>query len=90
MTKAELVETIAAHGIGMTKKGAEEVADVLFAAIGKAIRREGRFSYPGFGTWTVRTRKARRGRNPRTGEEMRIRAARTVGFRPAKGLKAGL
>jgi DNA-binding protein HU-beta len=90
MTKAELVETIAARGIGLTKKAAAEIADAVFATIGKAIRREGRFTYPRFGTWTVRSRKARRGRNPRTGEEMRIKPARTVGFKPAPELKAGL
>jgi DNA-binding protein HU-beta len=90
MTKAELVKAIAALGIGMTKKAAEEVVDAVFATVGKAIRRDGRFTYPRFGTWTVRSRKARRGRNPRTGAEMRIKAARTVGFRPAKELKTGL
>jgi DNA-binding protein HU-beta len=64
--------------------------DFLFDSIGRAIRNDGRFSYPGFGTWSVRMRRARRGRNPRTGAEMRIAAARTVGFRPAKELKSSL
>ena len=90
MTKADLIDAVAAQGAGMTRKSACEMVDCLFQAIGRAIRVEGRFSYPGFGTWNVRVRRARRGRNPRTGAEMRIPATRTVGFKPAKELKAGL
>ncbi|HMC34511.1 MAG TPA: HU family DNA-binding protein, partial [Myxococcales bacterium] len=59
-------------------------------AIGRAVKKDGRFTYPGFGTWTIRSRKARRGRNPQTGEEIKIKASRTVGFKPAKELKSGL
>ncbi len=88
MTKADLIETVAAHG--MTKKAAGEMVDALFATIGKTIRKEGRFSFPGFGTWTVRNRKARVGRNPQTGAEIRIKASKTVGFKPARELKSGL
>ena len=46
-----------------------------------------RFSYPGFGTFVVRTRKARKGRNPKTGAEITIAESSTVGFKPAKNLK---
>ena len=56
----------------------------------KTIKKEGRFFYPGFGTWTIRQRKARRGRNPQTGAEIKIKASKTVGFKPAKELKSGL
>lgn len=90
MTKADLVEAIAAQATGMSRKSATEMVDAVFAAVGKAIRTQGRFSYPRFGTWSVRMRRSRRGRNPRTGEEIRIPAARTVGFKPAKELKATL
>jgi DNA-binding protein HU-beta len=90
MTKAELVEAVAAQASGLSRKSAGELVDFLFDSIGRAIRNDGRFSYPGFGTWSVRMRRARRGRNPRTGAEMRIAAARTVGFRPAKELKSSL
>ena len=68
MTKADLIQTVAAHG--MTKKAAGEMVDALFATIGKTIKKEGRFFFPGFGTWTVRQRKARKGRNPQTGAEI--------------------
>ena len=90
MTKAELVEAVAAQVSGLSRKSAGELVDLLFDSIGRAIRNDGRFSYPGFGTWSVRMRRARRGRNPRTGAEMRIAAARTVGFRPAKELRSSL
>ena len=90
MTKADLIQSVATQGKGMTKKAAAELVDALFATIGKAIKKEGRFSYPGFGTWTIRSRKARKGRNPQTGAEIKIKASKTVGFKPAKELKSGL
>jgi DNA-binding protein HU-beta len=88
MTKADLIQSVADQG--MTKKAAAEMVDALFGTIGKAIKKEGRFSYPGFGTWTVRQRMARKGRNPQTGAEIKIKASRTVGFKPARELKTGL
>ncbi len=90
MTKADLIQTVAKQGEGMTKKAAAEMVDALFTTVGKVIKKEGRFSYPGFGTWTVRSRKARKGRNPQTGAEIKIKASKTVGFKPAKELKSGL
>jgi DNA-binding protein HU-beta len=88
MTKADLIQSVA--DLGMTKKAAGEMMDALFAAISMTIKKDGRFSYPGFGTWTVRQRKARMGRNPQTGAEIKIKASKTVGFKPAKELKADL
>jgi DNA-binding protein HU-beta len=88
MTKAKLIESVAAQGL--TKKAAAEVVDTLFDTIAKTIKKDGRFFYPGFGTWSVRQRKARRGRNPQTGAELKIKASRTVGFWPAKELKGEL
>lgn len=90
MTKADLIESISRQGEGMTKKAAGELVDALFNTVAKTIRKEGRFSYPGFGTWTVRSRKARKGRNPQTGAEIRIKASKTVGFKPARELKGAL
>ena len=90
MTKADLIQSVAKQGEGMTKKAAAEMVDALFTTVGKVIKKEGRFSYPGFGTWTVRSRKARKGRNPQTGAEIKIKASKTVGFKPAKELKSGL
>ncbi|MBX7114248.1 MAG: HU family DNA-binding protein [Myxococcaceae bacterium] len=89
MTKAELVETVAMQ-TRLTKKSAAEIIDVVFNNIGKAVKAENRFSYPGFGTWTMRSRKARKVRNPQTNEIMKLKASKTIGFRPAKELKETL
>ena len=89
MTKAELIDTIRnAKGVELTKKDTEATVDALFTALSEAIKKDGRFSYPGFGTFVVRERKARKGRNPKTGEEMTIPASKTVAFKPAPKLKA--
>ncbi len=89
MTKAELVDQVvkASKGTNLSKKAAGEILDVVFDEVGKAIKKDTRFSYPGFGTFSVKKRAARKGRNPRTGAEIRIKASKTVGFKPAPGLK---
>lgn len=86
MTKAELVEAVAVQS-KLTKKSAAELMDIVFNNIGRAVKRDERFSYPGFGTWSLRSRKARRIRNPQTNEMMKLKASKTIGFRPAKELK---
>ena len=91
MTKAELVEKIYnKHSSHMTKRLTGDLVDTMFDQLANCIKKDKRFSYPGFGTWTVRNRKARKGRNPQTGEAIKIKASKTVGFRPAKTLKGGL
>lgn len=92
MTKDELITTIikGCKDESLTKRLASEVLDAAFDAIGKAIKKDKRFAYPGFGTFTVRSRKARKGRNPQTGEEIKIKASKTVGFKPAPSLKNSL
>ncbi len=86
MTKAELVEAVADQ-TRMTKKSVAEFIDVVFDNIGGAVKKDSRFSYPGFGTWSLRSRKARKIRNPQTNEIMKLKATKTIGFRPAKELK---
>jgi DNA-binding protein HU-beta len=71
----------------MTKKQVMMLVDAVMTTISGAIRKDGEFSYPGFGSFRVRTRKARKGRNPQTGEPMKIKASKTVGFKPAKAFK---
>lgn len=91
MTKAELVEqVIKASKTGLSKKDTGELIDSIFDTVGKAIKKDTRFSYPGFGTFTVKKRAARKGRNPRTGSEIKIKASKTVGFKPAPSLKKTL
>ena len=74
----------------LSKRAAGDALDVTFETLARAIKKEKRFQVPGFGTFTVRSRKARKGRNPQTGAEITIKASRTVGFKPAPGLKKGL
>ena len=89
MTKAELInEVLKTKGLPeMSKKATGEVVDAVFATLSKAIKKERRFVYPGFGTFSVRKHKARKGRNPRTGEEIKIGASKTVTFKPAPQFK---
>jgi DNA-binding protein HU-beta len=84
-----LVESVAAQ-TRMTKKAAAEMMDVVFNTIGEAVKKDARFSYPGFGTWSLRTRKERHIRNPSTNEIMKLKSMTTIGFRPAKELKETL
>jgi DNA-binding protein HU-beta len=87
MTKAELIEKLHKNHGEMTKRQLTDVCDNVFENLAGCIKKDKRFSYPGFGTWTVRSRKARNGRNPRTGEQIKIKASKTVAFKPAKTLK---
>lgn len=91
MTKAELIDKLyEKHNGEVTKRLVGELVDDLFSAMATTIKKEKRFAYPGFGTWSLRQRKARKGRNPSTGEVIKIKASKTVGFRPAKALKESL
>ncbi len=89
MTTDELIEAVA-NEIGLPKKTVGDVIDEAFDQIARSIKKEKRFWVPGFGTFSVRRRKAREGFNPRTKSKMTIPAARSVGFRAAPELKKGL
>jgi DNA-binding protein HU-beta len=86
MTKAELIAKVAQEA-KISKTTAAKAIDSLTDTIVKELKRGGRITLPGFGTFSVAKRKARTGRNPRTGQEIRIRAAKTPKFKPGKGLK---
>jgi DNA-binding protein HU-beta len=91
MTKAELINHVAdTKGLDVTKKAVETILDLAFAELEKAVRKDRRFSYPGFGTWSIRTRRARMGVNPQTKKPIRIPASKTVGFKPSPNFKKGL
>ena len=92
MTKDDLVSAVvkSCKGDDLSKRLAGDVLNAAFEAISKAIKKEKRFTYPGFGTFTVRNRKARAGRNPQTGATIKIKASKTVGFKPAPTLKGSL
>jgi len=89
MTNEELIESVA-HATKLPKKTVAKTLDLAFDQIARSIRKDKRFWVPGFGTFTVRRRKARAGYNPRTKTAMTIPAARTVGFRPAPQLRKGI
>lgn len=92
MNKKELLEAITKNHTGnaVSKKAVADIIDDAFAAIAKGIKKTGRFSFPGFGTFTVKSRAARKGRNPQTGEAIKIKASRAVKFKAAPALKKGL
>jgi DNA-binding protein HU-beta len=89
MTKGDLINVVA-RAAKMSKRGAEGAIDATFAVLARAIKKDKRFQMSAFGTFSVKSRKARMGRNPRTGEVINIKASRTVGFKPAPRLKKGL
>ncbi|MEK6562813.1 MAG: HU family DNA-binding protein [Candidatus Binatota bacterium] len=89
MTKGDLINAVA-KGVKLSKRAAGDAVDATFQALARAIKKDKRFQVPGFGTFTVRSRKARKGRNPQTGAEINIKASRTVGFKPAPTMKKGL
>jgi len=91
MTKQELIDVITKNNKwGLSKKAAAEMVDEVFKTIRNVVKKEARFSYPGFGTWVIRHRKARNGINPQTKAPIKIKASKTVGFRPAKEFKSKL
>lgn len=89
MTKSDLVNAVA-KGVKLSKRAAGGAVDTTFEALVRAIKKDKRFQVPGFGTFSIRSRKARKGRNPQTGAEIAIKASKTVGFKPAPSLKKGL
>jgi DNA-binding protein HU-beta len=90
MTKAELIVRVQAARPDLSKRQVGELVDVVFEILVRAIRKDRRFSMPGFGTFVVKHRAGRVGRNPRTGAEIQIAPTRTVGFKPAPELKKAL
>ena len=85
MTKADLVSAVA--GTGMTKKEAAEAVDVVIDTITKALVNGDKVSLVGFGSFSVKKRKARTGRNPQTGEAIKIKAKKVPVFSAGKALK---
>ena len=89
MTKGDLINAVA-KAAKTSKRAAEDAVNVVFESLARAIKKEKRFQMAGFGTFSVRARKARNGRNPQTGAAIKIKASRTVGFKPAPSLRKGL
>ena len=86
MTKAELVEDVA-RAAELTKKDAERLVELVFESIIETLNRGEKIELRGFGSFRVRERGARRGRNPKTGAPVDIPAKRVPYFKPGKELK---
>jgi DNA-binding protein HU-beta len=86
MNKTELVNTVATQA-ELTKEGAKKAVDALFETISNTLAKEEKIQLLGFGTFEVRDRAARTGRNPQTGEEIQIAASKVPAFKPGKELK---
>ena len=86
MNKAELIETVA-QAADMSKSDATRAVDAVTQAITDTLKKDEQVSSVGFGTFSLRKRAARSGRNPRTGETISIKASNVPGFKPGKGLK---
>ena len=86
MNKGELVAALAAK-TGSTKKSAEASLDALVEIATAELKKGGKVQLVGFGTLEVRKRAARKGRNPQTGEEIKISASKSPVFKPGKAFK---
>ena len=86
MTKAELVEFIAEKA-DLTKADAGRALEAMIEGITEGLKKEGKVTFVGFGTFTAKKRDAREGRNPRSGEVMHIAASKAPKFKAGKALK---
>ena len=89
MNKNDLVNEIA-ENCDMTKADAGRALDCFTEVVKKALKKGDTVSLVGFGTFSVRKRAARTGRNPRTGENIKIKASKVPGFKAGKALKDAL
>ncbi|WP_338472704.1 HU family DNA-binding protein [Niallia sp. XMNu-256] len=86
MNKTELVKAVATQA-ELTQKDATKAVDALFDTISNTLAEGEKLQLVGFGTFEVRERSARKGRNPQTGEEIEIAASKVPAFKPGKELK---
>ena len=86
MNKKELIDTVSSKA-EITKKEADQVVNAVLDSIIEGLSTEGKVILPGFGSFEVRTRTAREGRNPRTGEKIKVDAKRAPAFKPGKAMR---
>lgn len=87
MTKSELIEVIAESQAQISKREAEVVVNTIFAAISDALVAGDRVELRGFGSFSVKQRNARMGRNPKTGDAVPVQAKMVPYFKPGKELR---
>ena len=86
MNKGELIDSVA-NAAGLSRADATKAVDGVLDSITRTLASGGSVSLVGFGTFSVKARAARAGRNPRTGETIQIKASNVPGFKAGKGLK---
>ncbi len=86
MTKSELIETVA-NRVDVPRKRAEDVVNAVFDAMKDALHEDERIEVRGFGSFTIREYKAKKGRNPRTGATVNVGEKRSVRFKAGKELR---
>ncbi len=86
MNKTDLINAVADKA-DISKADAARAIDSFFEVVGKALKKKDKVSLVGFGTFLVRERAARTGRNPKTGAAIKIKASKTPSFKAGKGLK---
>lgn len=86
MTKAELVDAVA-RAVQLTKKQAEAIVNIVFDSIVDSLRSGEKIELRGFGSFRLRSRKSRTGRNPKTGEKVEVPSKKIPYFKPGKELK---
>jgi len=87
VTKSELAQFLADNGSSLTRRHAERVVSTIFNSMGKALVDGDRIEIRGFGSFEVRNRPARKGRNPRTGQSVDIAERRVPHFRAGKEIR---
>jgi len=90
MTKSEMVKKLAESWGGISNRQANDNLNVFIDLIGKTVKKEKALKIPDLGTFKLRQTKARTGRNPQTGEPIKIPARRKVAFTPSKTLKEAI
>ncbi len=86
MNKGEFIDAVAVAA-GLSKMDATRAVDAVISVVGNTLKKGDAVTLVGFGTFEVRSRAARQGRNPKTGETINIPAAKVPGFKAGKGLK---
>ncbi len=89
MNKTELIEAVA-EAAGLTKTDSDKAVNALLATVTAAVQAGDKVTIPGFGTFEVTERKARTGRNPQTGETIKIAASKSPKFKAGSGFKAAV
>ena len=89
MTKVDIVENIY-EKVGFSKKEVAKIVETIFDLIKESLEKEDKIKISGFGNFVVRKKRARRGRNPQTGNDIEISSRRILTFKPSQVLRAGL